>query len=241
MGDGRREAPAVTGRDLRAGRRSAALRAAGAFRRHRRAALTRVLRSRRLRYVAPGAIPREPLADARMRELVARAEAACGHLDPRRARLEAELLAGLYHSNFGHLLNRMDKNAMGASIETRIPFLDPELTRPILNLRVGRRPKPIVREVAAAHLPAAIARRPKQLSMHYDLAGMVRRAGNPNALADGALRDALGIPAPEWAEIRAPGSGVPPIWLWSGEVWARLFLEGASAERVERELFGSRA
>lgn len=224
--------------------REAALRAAGAVRRYGDSGAKVLARWRGVRFASPPPFPREPRAERGRRELVARAKDARGAGEGTRARLEAELLADLYYSHFGHLLNRMDKNAMGASVETRVPFLDPELTRLVLNLplerRVGRHPKPILREVAGTHLPPEIACRQKQMSMHYDLAG-VFAALDPAALADGALREALGLAPGDWAEVLTPRSAVAPIWLWSAEIWARLFLRGESAEQVEGALFGERS
>jgi len=216
----------------------AAMRAVGAVRRNGWRVIPNAIRRRSLTYQAPGAIAAEPHAQLARRNLVARAEVAYGSHEPSRRRLEAELLADLYASNFGHILNRMDKNAMGASVETRVPFLDPRVTRLILNLplerRVGRTPKPILRDVAARHLPAEWVRRRKQMSMAYDVLGAIPSA-DPSALADGALRDALEIPRAEWMEII--GWGMPAIWLWTAEIWVRLFTERQSVGEVMSDLF----
>jgi asparagine synthase (glutamine-hydrolysing) len=223
---------------------AAVWRAAGAVRRNGWRTVVEAIRRRSLTYRAPGPFPAEPDAELARRTLVARAEAAYGEHEPARRRLEAELLADLHVSNFGHLLNRMDKNAMGASVETRLPFLDPGVTRLILNLplerRVARTPKPILQEVGSRYLPPEIVRRPKRMSMAYDLLGLIRSSTDPGSLADGALRSALEVPGDAWAEITRPRDRAPALWLWSAEIWARLFLERSSPGQVERELFGAR-
>lgn len=220
---------------------AAAMRGAGAIRRLGWRTVTNVVRRRSLLPTAPGPFPREPVSEQARRELVARAEAAYGAHDQPRRRLEAELLADLSESSFGHLLNRMDKNAMGASIETRLPFLDPELTRLVLNLplerRVARTPKPLLREVGARYLPTDLVRRQKQMSMLYKVRELIEASADPFALSDGVLREALRAPADVWADIIKPRPWVSGLWLWSAEIWARLFLERRSVEQVERELF----
>ena len=77
---------------------------------------------------------------------------ACGHHAGVRGELEAALLGGLSLGTLPLLLNRMGKNAMQWSVETRVPFLDPELVELVLNLpleqRVGPEPKGLLRDVA---------------------------------------------------------------------------------------------
>ena len=50
-----------------------------------------------------------------------------------RGDLEAALLSHLDYS-LCWLLNRMDKNIMQASVEARVPFLEPEVVKLVLNL-----------------------------------------------------------------------------------------------------------
>ena len=220
----------------------AALRGLGALQRNGWRTVTNILRRRSLEPVPPGPFPREPVSERARGELVARAESAYGDHDRPRRRLEAELLADLSVSNFGHLLNRMDKNAMGASIETRLPFLDPDLTTLILNLplerRVARTPKPILIEVAARYLPQEIFRRQKQMSMRYEVRELIESSVAPGALSDGVLRDTLEVPADVWADILKPRPWVSALWLWSAEIWARLFLERRGVAQVEQDLWG---
>lgn len=73
------------------------------------------------------------------------------------------MLAGLLMSHKG------DRPAMANSVETRFPFLDEEVVEfcasvdPELKLKGWFRDKHLLRTYAAAHLPAAIANRPKHI------------------------------------------------------------------------------
>lgn len=65
------------------------------------------------------------------------------------------------------LLRKLDTASMAAGIEVRCPFLDHNLVdaaldTPISTLMRGNRPKAMLRELAARHLPPEIVTRPKQ-------------------------------------------------------------------------------
>jgi hypothetical protein len=77
--------------------------------------------------------------------------------------------------------------------------------------------------------------RAKQASMHFPGRPMIEASADPRFLSDGALRDALEVPSGAWTEMTAAAVG--GLWLWSAEIWARLFLEGCRVEQVERELW----
>lgn len=187
-------------------------------------------------FPGPGASP-----DASQYEidLRARAEAAYGHSHPSRRPLEAGLLGdlGVY---LPHLLNRQDKNTMESSIETRVPFLDPAVVSLALNLpleaRVEPRRKGVLRDIARRHLPGEIADRQK-LGFGFDVRAYVLPAARAEFLADGMLRDELGVPEAAWRETVEMIRGHDVLRLWSAEVWCRLFLDGRDAGRVETELW----
>ena len=167
---------------------------------------------------------------------------AYAHHDAARRRFEGALLAGMPLS-LGFLLNRMDKNAMTASIETRVPFLDPGVVSVAVNLPLEARTQPllkgVLRDVGRRHLPPALADRPKLPGMFFDGHRRIAEAARPGFLADGMLRDLLGRTEDEW---RALGTGLRPrqaMRLWTAEIWARLFVEGHPVERVERELWAA--
>lgn len=178
--------------------------------------------------------------DARL----AAARRAYAHHPGARGDLEAAMLAGLSTGGFAYLLNRMDKDAMAYSVETRPPFLDPELVRLALNLplelRAGRRTKDVLREVARPHLPARVAARPKQPGLLFDVRRSIEAAARPGFLLDGSLREVLGKPASAWRESVAGASHRTALSLWSGEIWCRQMLGGESDARIEDELWARR-
>ncbi len=73
----------------------------------------------------------------------------------------------LAHYLPGDLLRKTDAASMSVGLEVRCPFLDREvaalaLGTPIRVLMRGNRPKALLRELAARHLPQGIVERPKQ-------------------------------------------------------------------------------
>ncbi len=157
-----------------------------------------------------------------------------------RGRLEAALLAFLSAGGFPYLLNRMDKDAMAHSIETRLPFLDHEVIALALNLpleaRVRPDPKGVLRDVASRHLPPAIVTRAKQLGLQVG-AQRIERAARLEFLQHGVLRDLLRESASSWDALRRRTGARDRVRLWTAEIWCRLFLEGESVRRVETELW----
>ena len=85
-------------------------------------------------------------------------------------RLEGKLLAefGVY---LPQILARQDKNTMQASIETRPPFLDPDVVRLGVNMTVSQRVEPRrkapLRALADRYLPTSIAAR-KKVGFNFD-------------------------------------------------------------------------
>lgn len=161
------------------------------------------------------------------------------HPDPERS-LEAAIARQLEVGPLPTLLNRLDRNGMQGSVEMREPFLDAGMVELALNLpardRVAPRSKGILRELAGRHLGPEIEARPKQ-PFRFAVRDYIRSAASIEFLLDGALRELLRAPAGRWA--RSVGSARPQeeFLLWSGEIWARLLIEGHSVERVERELW----
>ena len=170
-----------------------------------------------------------------------RAARSYSHHSGPRAEVEAGLLASLSCWSFPFLLNRMDKDAMGRSVETRLPFVDPSVVRLALNLPLEARTYPrlkgILRDVGRRHLPRAVAIRPKQGGMAFDARRRIEEAARPGFLQDGLLRELLGVRAERWRQLTEAVTPRIGFRLWTGEIWARLFVEGASAERVESELW----
>jgi asparagine synthase (glutamine-hydrolysing) len=169
------------------------------------------------------------------------AEAYTYHPGPR-GKLEAALLGGLSTGVLPLLLNRMDKNAMQWSVETRVPFLDPELVALVLNLpleqRVGPEPKGVLRDVARAYLPADVVRRPKQVGLARSGRDQLLTRARPEFLGRGRLRDALELDGERWSQFAAIAGGHNPVALWTTEIWCRLILEDQPRADVEAELWG---
>src|SRR5204862_527112 len=134
-------------------------------------------------------------SDSHAAYVAARAVAAYAHHPGPRGALETALLGDL-GTYLPHLLNRQDKNTMQHSIETRVPFLDPDVVALALNLPLEARATPerkgVLRDLARTHLPRGVAGRAK-LGFAFDvrryLDGLEGRAvGQPQ-------RDVLQPPA----------------------------------------------
>lgn len=130
---------------------------------------------------------------------------------------------------------------MQASVEARVPFLEPDVVKLVLNLpleaRVGPWNKGILRDVARRLLPWSVAHRPKIYGMDYDAGGWIEQAADPRFLADGFLREALQIPEGEFARVVSTAGGVQKLRLWSAEVWCRSVFAGNSIQEIERDLW----
>jgi asparagine synthase (glutamine-hydrolysing) len=176
------------------------------------------------------------------REAARRAGEAYAMHDPERRALEAELLREL-STYLPHLLNRQDKNTMQASIETRVPFLDPNLAALALCLPLEARMEPgrkgVLRDLADRHLPPEVARRQKR-GFGFDVRRYIEPAARPEFLLDGALRELLGVDREPWKAATVPArSAAQALRLWSGEVWCRVVLEGQPTGEVEAALWRS--
>jgi asparagine synthase (glutamine-hydrolysing) len=198
---------------------------------------------RRLRQRAAPAPAFEPpwaaSAAAHVENVRRRARAAHAHHPGPRGDLEAALLGDL-STYLPHLLNRQDKNTMQASIETRVPFLDPAVVALALNLPLEARTRPlrkgVLRDLGHRHLPRGVARRAK-VGFGFDVRSYLEPAARPAFLADGALREHLGLARAEWDALTERAPSHLALRLWTGEAWCRLFLDGASTEAIERELW----
>jgi asparagine synthase (glutamine-hydrolysing) len=195
----------------------------------------------RLRPAAPAPRPRGAAEPQEFERAVAAhaAEAYAHHPGPR-GQLESALLGGLSTGVLPLLLNRMDKNAMQWSVETRVPFLDPELVALALNLpleqRVGPEPKGLLRDVARAYLPEEIVRRPKQVGLARSGRDQLLTAGRREFLESGALREVLR--PDDWGGFLTLVENHNPVALWTTEIWCRLFIEEQPREAVEADLWG---
>ena len=106
-----------------------------------------------------------------------------------------------------------------------------------LEARTGPQPKGLLRDLAAARLPRAVARRPKQAGPVVSFADSLDTATQPDFLEDGLLREVLEVPAPAWRQAVAAASGNRKLSFWSAEIWCRLFVSGRPADQIEDELW----
>ncbi len=168
-----------------------------------------------------------------------RSRRAYAHHAGARAELESALLRDL--STFlPHLLNRQDKATMQHSIETRVPFLDPDLVSFALNLPLEARVTPvrkgILRDLARYHLPPGVAERFK-FGFGFDVRRYLTGFANPSFLANGYLRELLKIESESWNRTIAGLARPHVLRFWTGEIWCRLLLEGQSVATVEADLW----
>ena len=130
---------------------------------------------------------------------------------------------------------------MQASIETRVPFLDPAVVALALNLPLEARTRPerkgVLRDLGARHLPAAVAARAK-VGFGFDVRAYLEPAARPEFLADGRLREELGFAEGQWNAAITGLASDQALRAWTAEMWCRLILEGETVEEVEAALWG---
>jgi asparagine synthase (glutamine-hydrolysing) len=171
------------------------------------------------------------------RDRLERALAAYAHHRGPRRRLEAGLAADL-SIYLPHLLNRQDKTTMRHSIETRVPFLDPEVVELALNMPLERRIEPRrkepLRELGRRLLPASVVEREK-VGFGFDVAAYLGGAVREEFLGGGLLREELGVDRAAW-EGRLPAMRTE-LAAVSAEIWLRVVARGDPVEAVHAELW----
>ncbi|PZS21454.1 MAG: hypothetical protein DLM61_27915, partial [Pseudonocardiales bacterium] len=227
---------------VRRQRVTALLRRADALRRRRGRDLIGGLRRRRERPRAGVAMTPTPAVSAAALEsqVISAAGAAYDHNPGARGELEAATLGDL-SLYLPHLLNRQDKNTMQHSVETRVPFLDPDVVALSLNLPLEARATPerkgVLRDLARTHLPRGVASRSK-LGFGFDVRPYLAGAARPGFLAEGHLRELLGITVDDWRAGLTGMSSAHALRFWTGEIWCRVLLGGERVEDVESALWG---
>jgi asparagine synthase (glutamine-hydrolysing) len=171
------------------------------------------------------------------RERFERALGAYEHHGGPRRRLEAGLAADL-STYLPHLLNRQDKTTMRHSIETRVPFLDPEVVAVALNMPLEQRVEPErkapLRALGRRLLPASVVEREK-VGFGFDVPRYLGGAVREEFLREGLLREALGVARADWEE-RVPGmcTSLGPL---TGEIWLRAVVDGQPNDAVAQALW----
>ncbi len=133
----------------------------------------------------------------RRREWLGACEEAYGFVEPAADReILGAMLADL--SDFlSPLLRRLDRTSMGASVECRVPYLDPRLVRRAVNLpldyKLGRlADKWILKQVAVRHMRKELVFR-KKMGFPLPLAEWARPYARIEFFTDGFLVDRLGF------------------------------------------------
>ena len=168
-----------------------------------------------------------------------RALAAYSHHPGPRGRVEAGLAADL-STYLPHLLNRQDKTTMMHSVETRVPFLDPDVVELALNVPLEQRVEPErkapLREIGRRLLPRSVAAREK-VGFGFDVARYLDGAVREEFLRGGRLRDALGVAQADWdPRVPAMCAALGPL---TAEIWLRTVVEGDPVDAVQAELWAA--
>jgi asparagine synthetase B (glutamine-hydrolysing) len=155
--------------------------------------------------------------------------------------LAAELMTQL-QSYLLPILHRTDRASMAASVEARVPFLDPRLVElamavpPSMKVGVaGLKPvaKKILKRVAEAHLPRDIVYRPK---MGFAVPpGYYLGAWPARWVREGFVTQAFGIDPDQLREWIAEQTTQTGAWMLTLEIWGQLFLRGRAASEVSEE------
>jgi asparagine synthase (glutamine-hydrolysing) len=133
---------------------------------------------------------------------------------------------------------------MRASVETRVPFLDPEVVSVALNMPLERRIEPdrkqVLRDIARRVLPDGVAERPK-VGFGFEVDRYLGAgAARPEFLRDGRLREVLGVAdRAEWLARVDGAVGQHALLLWTAEIWCRQFLDGDSDDEVAGALWAA--
>ena len=142
------------------------------------------------------------------------------------------------------LLRRLDRTSMGASVECRVPFLDPRLVRRAVNLpldyKLGRHAdKWVVKQVATRYMRKELVFR-KKMGFPLPLWDWARPYARPDFFAAGFLETRLGFGRRGLARLvgRAERWVHAFFGLVTLEIWGRLNLMGQSLGEVESWLAG---
>jgi asparagine synthase (glutamine-hydrolysing) len=166
--------------------------------------------------------------------------------DPIDREIAAELLRQL-QSYMLPILHRTDRASMAASVEARVPFLDPDLVSLALAMPPsykcgvkGLRPvgKAILKDIACQHLPREIVYRPK---MGFTVPTKYYTGAWPAAwMESGFVVSEFPIDRQEFASWIAQAGDQTLAWMLTLEIWGQLFIRGRSVADVSQEFLAAR-
>ncbi|MCX8099719.1 MAG: asparagine synthase (glutamine-hydrolyzing) [Geminicoccaceae bacterium] len=137
------------------------------------------------------------------------------------------------------LLRRLDRTSMGASVECRVPFLDPRLVARAVNLpldyKLGRHAdKWVLKQVALRHMPKDLVFR-KKMGFPLPIWDWARPYARPDFFTGGFLENRLGLARRglERMVVRAERWVHAFFGLVTLEIWGRLNLMGQPIDQVE--------
>jgi asparagine synthase (glutamine-hydrolysing) len=144
------------------------------------------------------------------------------------------------------ILHRTDRASMAASVEARVPFLDPELVGLVLAMppvmKIGARKlrpigKALLKTVALDYLPAEVVHRPK---MGFTVPSSYYLGPWPSAwIRDGFVSEAFSL---DPAQLRAwitQQTSQSAAWMLTLEIWGQLFVRRRCVNQVQSEFLSA--
>ena len=124
------------------------------------------------------------------------------------------------------------------SIETREPFLDPDLValalRMPLEARIEPERKAALRAIGRRLLPASVVAREK-VGFGFDVGRYLDGAVRDEFLREGLLREELGVDRARWdRRLPALTADLAPV---TAEIWLRALVRGEAPDAVEHEVW----
>lgn len=165
--------------------------------------------------------------------------------DPFDRVLSAELLRQM-RTYMLPILHRTDRASMAASVEARVPFLDPDLVSLVMAMPArykcgvqGLRPvgKAILKDIATQYLPRDIVYRPK---MGFTVPAKYYTGPWPESwTSKGFVVSAFPIRPAELRDWIATAGDQTAAWMLTLEIWGQLFVQRRDPEHVAAEFLAA--
>ncbi|UCF95104.1 MAG: asparagine synthase (glutamine-hydrolyzing) [Desulfobacterales bacterium] len=145
------------------------------------------------------------------------------------------------------LLRRLDRMSMGASVESRVPFLDHRLVHKCINLPLtyrlrGKKDKWLLKKIAERYLPRNIVHR-KKVGFPLPLVDFLGPVTHSHIFDDGFCLNCLELSGTGLDAIKTSWKNNIQAFftLLSLEIWGRLFIMREPVEQVKQLLNNSGA